>query len=129
MLYSYIYIYIYSNTTDSSLLPPQPPVVLKSISDYNASNPNASSATTSGTFIFVYYIILYNIQYNLESILLPLFIYVFIIALKILTADRKSSRNTDGLTAKCQRKGCQKTFNITDNIQPHQNCTYHAGQV
>ena len=39
---------------------------------------------------------------------------------------RKSSRNADGVTAKCQRKGCQKTFNIADNSPTA--CTYHKGQ-
>ena len=78
-----------TSTTASSNTP-----ALKSISDYNATNPDATSAASSAT--------------------------------KIITATRKSSRNTDGITAKCQRKGCQKTFILTENTP--QACTYHIGQ-
>lgn len=67
---------------------------LKSISDYNAQNPTATSAVAS--------------------------------AAKIISAERKSSRSADGLTAKCQRKGCQKTFQICDNCETA--CVYHRGQ-
>jgi hypothetical protein len=69
-------------------------VALKSISDYNASNPTASTATTSAT--------------------------------KILSASRKSSRLDDGVSAKCQRKGCQVTFIIDENSST--SCRYHKGQ-
>ena len=40
---------------------------------------------------------------------------------------RKSTQNADGITAKCQRKGCQLTFNIADNHTGA--CTYHAGNA
>lgn len=46
-------------------------------------------------------------------------------AAKIVSGVRKSSRNADGITAKCQRKGCQKDFNVSDNSSTA--CTYHAG--
>jgi len=72
---------------------PIPPTVVRSIADFNTTNPNAASATTA--------------------------------ALNIVNADRKSSRNSDGVTAKCQRKGCQKVFSIADNS--HEACSYHAG--
>jgi len=72
---------------------PTPPPALKSISDYNASNPDAATAASS--------------------------------AVKVFQAERKSSRNADGVTAKCQRKGCQKTFNISENNASA--CTYHKG--
>ena len=39
---------------------------------------------------------------------------------------RKSSRNADGVTAKCQRKGCQKTFSLAENGPSA--CSYHRGQ-
>ena len=39
---------------------------------------------------------------------------------------RKSSRNADGTTAKCQRKGCQMQFEIVSNSET--SCTYHKGQ-
>lgn len=44
-------------------------------------------------------------------------------AVKILT--RKSSRADDG-TARCQRKGCQKTFVVSTNAE--EACAYHKGQ-
>jgi hypothetical protein len=40
-------------------------------------------------------------------------------------AVRKSTRNDDG-TARCQRKGCQKSFNVAENVG--ECCTYHKGQ-
>jgi len=67
--------------------------VLKSIEDYNSSNPTGPTAAAS--------------------------------ALKTVTT-RKSSRSADGLTAKCQRKGCQKTFTLADNSST--GCVYHKGQ-
>jgi len=42
------------------------------------------------------------------------------------TMVRKSSRNADGVTAKCQRKGCQKTFTLAENNPTA--CKYHKGQ-
>ena len=66
---------------------------LKSIADFNASNPDAVSASAA--------------------------------AVKIVTSTRKSSRSADGLTAKCQRKGCQKSFNVADNTSS--SCRYHLG--
>eukprot|EP01039_Chlorochromonas_danica_P009173 gene9173-10126_t len=39
--------------------------------------------------------------------------------------ERKSTRQADG-TARCQRKGCSKTFVVTENND--QACRYHAGQ-
>jgi hypothetical protein len=48
-------------------------------------------------------------------------------AARIVTAERKSSRSADGLTAKCQRKGCQKTFLVGENSAS--SCTYHAGTL
>lgn len=66
---------------------------LKSISEFNATNPTAVSSITS--------------------------------AVKTLEI-RKSTRNEDGVTAKCQRKGCQKVFNIADNSA--ESCTHHKGQ-
>jgi hypothetical protein len=71
-----------------------PAPVLKSISDYNNSNPTAATAASSAT--------------------------------KVISASRKSTRSADGLTAKCQRKGCQKTFNVSDNSE--KVCIYHKGQ-
>lgn len=47
-------------------------------------------------------------------------------AVKTLNAPRKSSRNDDGITAKCQNKGCQKVFNLAENSPSA--CTYHGGQ-
>jgi hypothetical protein len=47
-------------------------------------------------------------------------------AIKTLSAPRKSSRNEDGITAKCQNKGCQKVFNLSENSSTA--CTYHGGQ-
>jgi hypothetical protein len=41
-------------------------------------------------------------------------------------ASRKSSRNENG-TARCQRKGCQQTFNVADNCPTA--CTYHRGHA
>ena len=46
-------------------------------------------------------------------------------AMKTLSI-RKSTRNADGITARCQRKGCGKTFNISDNNDSA--CNYHSGQ-
>jgi hypothetical protein len=40
-------------------------------------------------------------------------------------STRKSTRQADG-TARCQRKGCQKTFVVAENARDA--CTYHAGQ-
>jgi CHORD len=40
-------------------------------------------------------------------------------------SQRKSTRNEDG-SARCQRKGCQKTFLVEDNSATA--CTYHKGQ-
>lgn len=40
---------------------------------------------------------------------------------------RKSTRNADGVTAKCQRKGCQKSFVIAENSSSA--CVYHKGQA
>ena len=45
---------------------------------------------------------------------------------KIITATRKSTRNPDGITAKCQHKGCQKEFSIAENNNTA--CTYHSGK-
>eukprot|EP01038_Epipyxis_sp_PR26KG_P015179 gene15179-20446_t len=42
-----------------------------------------------------------------------------------ITTTRKSTRNNDG-TAKCLRKGCQKTFVVAENHA--EACTYHGGQ-
>lgn len=67
--------------------------VLKSIADYNTSNPTAVTAAAS--------------------------------AVKTIAA-RKSSRDADGVHAKCQRKGCQKSFVINENDSTA--CTYHKGQ-
>lgn len=47
-------------------------------------------------------------------------------AAKILSAPRKSSRTADGLSARCQRKGCGATF-LLENNGAHA-CSYHAGQ-
>lgn len=47
-------------------------------------------------------------------------------ALKSLTAPKKSTRNSDGVTAKCQNKGCQKVFHLSDNSA--NACTFHSGQ-
>ena len=46
-------------------------------------------------------------------------------AAKIVTT-RKSSRLADGITARCQRKGCQKVFEMESNTSSA--CTYHKGQ-
>jgi len=46
-------------------------------------------------------------------------------AMKILNT-RKNTRNADGITARCQRKGCGKTINISENNVSA--CTYHSGQ-
>lgn len=45
-------------------------------------------------------------------------------AVKIVS-ERKSTRNADG-SARCQRKGCQKTFQVSENGP--EACTYHSGQ-
>lgn len=45
-------------------------------------------------------------------------------AVQTITA-RKSTRNADG-TARCQRKGCQKVFNVDENMG--NCCVYHKGQ-
>jgi len=66
---------------------------LKSIADYNSSNPAGPTAAAS--------------------------------ALKTVST-RKSSRSADGLTAKCQRKGCQKSFSLAENGPSA--CTFHKGQ-
>jgi len=66
---------------------------LKSIADYNSTNPSGPTAAAS--------------------------------ALKTVST-RKSTRNADGLTAKCQRKGCQKTFTISENGPSA--CLFHRGQ-
>ena len=68
--------------------------VLKSIADYNSSNPKAATAVSS--------------------------------AVDTVFGTRKSTRAADGVTARCQRKGCQKNFNITDNNATA--CVYHCGQ-
>jgi hypothetical protein len=82
-----------SGASSSSSSAPAP--VLKSISEFNASNPTAASSITS--------------------------------AMKVISDEnRKSSRNEDGTTARCQRKGCQKTFNINENNPTA--CQYHKGQ-
>ena len=84
--------------TDSMPVPPPPTTatVVRSIADFNTTNPNAASATTA--------------------------------ALNIIHADRKSSRNSDGVTAKCQRRGCQKVFTIADNNSDNSHaCSYHGG--
>lgn len=47
-------------------------------------------------------------------------------AARILSQDRKSSRTADGLRAKCQRKGCQKEFTVSENNSTA--CVYHRGQ-
>ena len=47
-------------------------------------------------------------------------------AAKILQAPRKSSRTEDGLSARCQRKGCGVKFLIENNAPGA--CRYHAGQ-
>ena len=80
------------NTSTSVFQPP----ALKSISDYNATNPDASSAASSAS--------------------------------KIIgsAATRKSSRQDDGIHAKCQRKGCQQVFKINENTPT--SCCYHIGQ-
>jgi hypothetical protein len=44
---------------------------------------------------------------------------------KVLST-RKSTRSADGLTARCQRKGCQKQFHIADNTPT--SCIFHNGQ-
>lgn len=46
-------------------------------------------------------------------------------AVKVATAERKSTRNEDG-TARCQRKGCQKVFSVAENSTTA--CSYHKGQ-
>lgn len=46
-------------------------------------------------------------------------------AIKTVSA-RKSTRSEDGLTARCQRKGCQKVFNLAENCAAA--CCYHSGQ-
>jgi hypothetical protein len=81
-----------SKTSSSSSSVPQQQ--LKSISDFNASNPDAASSITS--------------------------------AVKTV-GTRKSSRNEDGVTARCQRKGCQKVFNLAENAPDA--CCYHKGQA
>lgn len=68
--------------------------VIKSIADFNTSNPTAVSSEQS--------------------------------AVKTITA-RKSSRKADGLTATCQRKGCQQTFSLADNHS--RACLHHAGSA
>lgn len=40
---------------------------------------------------------------------------------------RKSSRKEDG-TAKCQRKGCQKVFQVAENTSEASLCVFHRGQ-
>jgi hypothetical protein len=82
------------NAPAEGSIPTPPPVQLKSIADYNATNPDAASAASS--------------------------------AAKIVSAPRKSTRNADGVTAKCQHKGCQKDFTIAENCATA--CTYHAGE-
>jgi hypothetical protein len=47
-------------------------------------------------------------------------------AIKTLSAPRKSSRLEDGLTAKCQNKGCQRVFSLSENAI--NACVYHGGQ-
>ena len=42
-----------------------------------------------------------------------------------LFAERKSSRKADG-SARCQRKGCQKTFTVSENNPTA--CRFHKGQ-
>jgi hypothetical protein len=79
------------STDGAPAIPPAAP--LKSISDYNTSNPEAVTSEMA--------------------------------AVKLVTT-RKSTRNADGITAKCQRKGCQQTFTIADNHSDA--CTYHCGQ-
>jgi hypothetical protein len=49
------------------------------------------------------------------------------VASVVKNSARKSSRNADGVTAKCQRKGCQKVFNIAENTTT--SCTYHKGNA
>ncbi|RYY83526.1 hypothetical protein EON63_11035 [archaeon] len=67
-----------------------PPTVLKSIADFNTTNPTAATAASSA----------------------------------IKSTERKSTRNADG-TARCQRKGCQKTFKIEENSAT--SCVHHVG--
>lgn len=68
--------------------------VLKSIAEFNSTNPNAATAVSS--------------------------------ALDTVFGTRKSTRSADGVTARCQRKGCQKNFNVADNNATA--CSYHCGQ-
>jgi hypothetical protein len=48
-------------------------------------------------------------------------------ATKMMSAPRKSSRNADGMTARCQRKGCGKTIVVSENNPTA--CNYHGGQA
>lgn len=64
--------------------------VLKSIADFNTTNPTAATAASSA----------------------------------IKSTERKSTRNADG-TARCQRKGCQKTFCVDENSPT--SCVHHVG--
>ena len=87
---------VFASSTEAApdaVAAPAPAPVLKSIADYNTSNPGAATAAAS--------------------------------AVKTVTA-RKSSRDADGITAKCQRKGCQKKFVIAENSSTA--CSYHRGQ-
>lgn len=80
------------NSVSTSDAPAAP--ALKSISDFNASNPTAASAVTA--------------------------------AVKVATAERKSSRHATDGTARCQRKGCQQVFTVAENASTA--CKYHKGQ-
>ena len=84
------------NTTDNNSSNALPTTVLKSISDYNSNNPEASSAASSASKMIG------------------------------AAAIRKSSRKEDGFHAKCQRRGCQKDFKISENTNT--SCCYHSGQ-
>ena len=48
-------------------------------------------------------------------------------AARVATAVRKSTRSTDGVTARCCRKGCSKTFTLADNSK--HACVFHAGSA
>ena len=46
-------------------------------------------------------------------------------AVKIIAGARKSTRSADGCSAKCQRRGCQKEFQVAENAATA--CTFHTG--
>ena len=88
-----------------------------------SASPNAPSIHSSGTSAGPPQPLKSIAEYNAAN---PTAVTAAASAAQTVFAPRKSSRSIDGITAKCQRKGCQKTFNVSDNHSCA--CSYHEGQ-